>query len=49
MPSQAMQDAIVGIRDQHKASANNAPKTLEERRATFVPGDRLYPVPDDVW
>ena len=48
MPSQAMQDAIVGIRDQHKASANNAPKTLEERRATFLPGDRLYPVPDDV-
>jgi epsilon-lactone hydrolase len=48
MPSQAMQDAIVGIRDQHKASANNAPKTLEERRATFVPGDRLYPVSDDV-
>jgi epsilon-lactone hydrolase len=48
MPSQAMQDAIVGIRDQRKASANNAPKTLEERRATFVPGDRLYPVSDDV-
>ena len=24
------------------------PATLEERRATFVPGDRLHPVPDDV-
>jgi monoterpene epsilon-lactone hydrolase len=48
LPSQAMQDAINGLRDRHKASANNAPKTVEERRATFVPGDRLYPVPDDV-
>ena len=48
MPSQAMQDAINGLRDRHKASANNAPRTLEDRRATFVPGDRLYPVPDDV-
>ena len=48
MPSQAMQDLIVVLRDRQKASASQAPPTLEERRATFVPGDRLHPVPDDV-
>ena len=48
MPSQAMQDAIDALRDRQKASAGQAPPTLAERRATFVPGDRLYPLPDDV-
>ena len=48
MPSQAMQDAIDALRDRRKASAGQAPPTLEERRAAFVPGDRLHPVPDDV-
>jgi monoterpene epsilon-lactone hydrolase len=27
---------------------SQAPPTLDEFRATFVPGDRLYPIPDDV-
>jgi hypothetical protein len=48
MPSQAMQDAIDALRERRKASAGQAPPTLEERRAAFVPGDRLHPVPDDV-
>jgi len=48
MPSQAMRDAIDAIRDRQQASAGQAPSTLEERRAAFTPGDRLYPVPDDV-
>ena len=48
MPSQAMRDAIDTLRDRQKASASQAPPTLEERRAAFIPGDRLYPVPDDV-
>ena len=48
MPSQAMQDVIDALRDRQKASASQAPQTLEELRATFIPGDRLYPVPDDV-
>jgi monoterpene epsilon-lactone hydrolase len=48
MPSQAMRDAIDAIRDRQRASAGQAPSTLEERRAAFTPGDRLYPVPDDV-
>jgi acetyl esterase/lipase len=48
MPSQAMQDAIASLRDRQQASAGQAPPPLEERRATFVPGDRLHPVPDDV-
>jgi monoterpene epsilon-lactone hydrolase len=48
MPSQAMQDVIDALRDRRKASAGQAPPTLEERRAAFVPGDRLHPVPDDV-
>ena len=48
MPSQAMQDAIDTIRNRQQASAGQAPPTLEERRAAFTPGDRLYPVPDDV-
>src|SRR5580698_5816211 len=48
MPSQAMQDAIDALRDRRKASAGQAPPTLEQSRAAFVPGDRLHPVPDDV-
>jgi epsilon-lactone hydrolase len=48
MPSQAMRDAIDAIRDRQQASAGQTPPTLEERRAAFTPGDRLYPVPDDV-
>jgi epsilon-lactone hydrolase len=48
MPSQAMQDVIDGLRDQQKASASQAPPTLEELRAAFAPAGRLHPVPDDV-
>ena len=48
MPSQAMQDAIDVIRDRPPASAGPTPPTLGELRAAFVPGDRLYPIPDDV-
>jgi len=48
MPSHAMQDVIDVLRDRRKASASQAPPTLDERRAAFVPGDRLHPVPDDV-
>jgi monoterpene epsilon-lactone hydrolase len=48
MPSQAMQDAINVIRERQRASASQPPPTLKELRATFVPGDRLHPVPDDV-
>jgi epsilon-lactone hydrolase len=48
MPSQAMQDVIDAFRDRQKASASQAPPTLEERRATFAPAGRLHPVPDDV-
>jgi len=48
MPSQAMQDAIGALRDRRTGSASQAPPTMEERRATFIPGDRLHLVPDDV-
>jgi Esterase/lipase len=48
MPSQAMQDVIDALRDRQKASASQAPPMLEERRAAFIPGDRLHPVPGDV-
>ena len=48
MPSQAMQDAIDVLRDRQQASVGQAPSTLAERRAAFVPGDRLHPIPDDV-
>jgi epsilon-lactone hydrolase len=48
MPSHAMQDAINVLRDRQKASAGQAPPTLEQRRAAFTPADRLHPVPDDV-
>jgi epsilon-lactone hydrolase len=48
MPSQAMQDAIEALRDRRKAGAGQVPPTLQELRATFTPGDRLHPVPDDV-
>ena len=40
MPSQAMQDVIDALRDRQKASASQAPPTLEERRAAFAPAGR---------
>jgi monoterpene epsilon-lactone hydrolase len=43
-----MQDAIEALRDRQQASAGQVPPTLQELRATFTPGDRLHPVPDDV-
>src|SRR5579862_408751 len=48
MPSQAMQDVIDAFRDRQRASAGQAPPTLAERRAAFVPAGHLHPVPDDV-
>jgi epsilon-lactone hydrolase len=48
MPSQAMRDAIGALRDRQQASAGQAPPALQELRASFTPGDRLHPVPDDV-
>jgi monoterpene epsilon-lactone hydrolase len=48
MPSQAMQDLIDALSVRQKASASQAPSTLEERRASFAPAGRLHPVPDDV-
>src|SRR5277367_4375532 len=48
MPSRAMQDAIGALWDRRRAGAGQVPATLAQRRAAFVPGDRLYPVPDDV-
>jgi epsilon-lactone hydrolase len=48
VPSQAMQDVIDALRERQKVSASQAPPPLEERRATFAPGGRLRPVPDDV-
>ena len=48
MPSQAMQDVIEALRDRQQASGGQPPLTPEERRAAFIPGDRLHPVPDDV-
>jgi epsilon-lactone hydrolase len=48
MASQAMQELMDALRDQHKASATQPPPPLEERRATFTPAGRPHPVPDDV-
>jgi monoterpene epsilon-lactone hydrolase len=43
-----MQDLIDFLWDKQKASASQAPPTLEELRATFAPAGRLHPLPDDV-
>jgi monoterpene epsilon-lactone hydrolase len=43
-----MQDVIDTIKEQQRASASQAPATLDERRAAFAPAGRLHPVPDDV-
>ena len=48
MPSQAMQDLIDALRDRQERSASQVLPALEELRATFAPGGRLHPVPDDV-
>ncbi len=36
MPSQAMQELMDAFRGRQKASASQAPLTLEERRAAFA-------------
>jgi len=43
-----MEDLINALRDRRKDGARQAAPALEERRAAFVPGDRLHPVPEDV-
>jgi epsilon-lactone hydrolase len=43
-----MQDAIDALRDRQRASAGQAPPPLEQWRASFTPGDRPHPLPDDV-
>jgi monoterpene epsilon-lactone hydrolase len=48
MLSPAMQDVIDAIRKQQQAGAGQVPATPAERRATFAPADRRYPVPADV-
>ena len=48
MPSQAMQDAMDVLRKRQQAGATQDPPPLAGLRASFVPGDRLHPVPDDV-
>jgi monoterpene epsilon-lactone hydrolase len=48
MLSQEMQDVIAALRERQKASANQAPPTLQESRASFAPAGRLHPVPSDV-
>jgi monoterpene epsilon-lactone hydrolase len=48
MPSEAMRNLIDALRRQQKASASQAPLTLEERRAFFAPAGPIHPVPDDV-
>ena len=48
MPSLAMQDVFDLLRKQQQAAAGRPPPTLAGRRATFTPGGRPHPVPDDV-
>jgi epsilon-lactone hydrolase len=48
MPSVAMQDLMAVLRDRQRASASQAPATVEEARATFAPAGPVHPVPDDV-
>jgi monoterpene epsilon-lactone hydrolase len=48
MPSKPMRDLIDVLRDQQQASGGQVPPTLAERRATFAPGGRPHPLPDDV-
>ena len=48
MPSQAMQDAIEALREQQQANADQAPLSLDERRAAFAPAGRLHRLPADV-
>ena len=48
MPSQEMQNAIAVLRERQRAGAGQKPPALAELRASFTPGDRLYPLPQDV-
>jgi monoterpene epsilon-lactone hydrolase len=43
-----MQDVIDLLRDQQRVSASMPAPPLEARRASFMPGGRIHPVPDDV-
>ena len=48
MPSVAMQEVMEVARGRQRASARQAPATVDEARAAFAPAGSLHPVPDDV-
>lgn len=48
MPSREMQDIIDQLHQHRRAPRPVPPPSLEQIRANFTPGDKLYPVPDDV-
>lgn len=48
MVSDAMQSAIDGFRARKATRGAQPPPSLEELRAGFAPGGRVFPVPDDV-
>ena len=43
-----MRDLMAALRDRQRASASQAPASVEEVRATFAPAGPLHPVPGDV-
>ena len=48
MPSTAMRDVIDALRQRRRARLAQPAPPLAETRATFTPGGRAYPIPDDV-
>jgi monoterpene epsilon-lactone hydrolase len=48
MPSQAMQQDLLMLRQRQRADAEGGPVSVDEARATFAPAGPLHPIPDDV-
>lgn len=48
MPSEAMQALLASLRERQKESADQAPPSVEEARASFAPAGPIHPIPGDV-
>jgi monoterpene epsilon-lactone hydrolase len=48
MTSVAMQDALHALRQRQRSAEGQAPQTVAEARAGFIPADAIHPIPADV-
>jgi monoterpene epsilon-lactone hydrolase len=48
MPSPAMREVLLALKQRQLANESRPPESVEEARASFTPADAIHPIPDDV-